>query len=293
MTKIFRDFDQAALDAAYNNRAQVPDHGPMLDHWAASSAEVRSRLAHRADLACGPSSRQRVDFFPAARRDAPLFLFIHGGYWQALDHRSSSFLAPPVLDAGIAFASIGHDLCPQVGIGTIVEQIRQGFAWLWGRAQELGFDRRRIWVGGHSSGGHLATMLALTAFPQRGLPVDAVKGVLALSGLYELEPIRLSYLNATLKLDADAARTNSPACNLPAVAGPSFPSLLLAVGAAELPEYRRQQRDFAAACRSIGAKCRALELAGLHHFSVVDALAQPDHELSRAVRDMILRGDVV
>jgi arylformamidase len=296
VSKIFGDFDQAGLDAAYNNRAHVPDHGDYFARWARQSDEARAALAHRADLRYGRAPRQRLDYFPAAQADAPLLVFIHGGYWQAFDHKPFALLAPGFVAGGVAFASMSHSLCPDIDMARLVEQLREGLAWLWGRAGELGFDRERIFVAGHSAGGHLAALLAQTDFVQRGLPADAIKGGLALSGLYDLEPIRLSYLNAALQLDQATARRLSPLHNvrLPrSAAAARCAPLLLAVGAAELPEYPRQQRQYQAALRRAGVPCRGLELEGLHHMDVIEALGQPGHALHQAVKHMISSGSVV
>jgi arylformamidase len=292
MSSVFRDFDQTALDAAYNNRAHVPGHGEYFARWQTDSAAARAALKHRADLRYGRAPRQLLDYFPAARGDAPLLVFIHGGYWQAFDHKSFDLLARGFVEAGVAFASMSHTLCPEIDMPGLTEQVREGIAWLWGRAGELGFDRDRIFVAGHSAGGHLAALLAQTDFVQRGLPADAIKGGLALSGLFDLEPIRLSYLNAALQLDEATARRLSPLHTMTPTSGWRAP-LLLAVGAAELPEYPRQQRQYHDALRPIGAACRALELEGLHHFDVVDALGDPQHQLHQAVQRMISSGSVV
>lgn len=291
---IFRNFDQTALDAAYNNRVHVPDHGDYFVRWQQQSDAVRAALKHRADLSYGGDCRQLLDYFPAASKDAPLLVFIHGGYWQALDHKPFGLLAQPFVEAGIAFASMSYSLCPDIDMPGLVEQVRQGVAWLYGRAADLGFDRDRIFIAGHSAGGHLVALLAATDFTQRGLPENAIKGGLALSGLYDLEPIRLSYLNAALKLDAPTARRLSPQHNLPR--GPSETGampMLLAVGGAELPEFLRQQSDYHAALQAGGLASAAMELPGLHHFSVIDALAAPNHALHRAVLHMISSGSVL
>lgn len=287
---VFRQFDQAGLDAAYNNRAHVPDHGDYFARWAKQSEAVRATLKHRADLAYGMWPRQRLDYFPAADKNAPLMVFIHGGYWQSLDHKMFDLLAQPFVEAGIAFASMGYTLCPDIDMAGLAEQVREGIAWLWGRAADLGFDRDRIFVSGHSAGGHLVALLAATDFTQRGLPKDVLKGGLSLSGLYDLEPVRLAYVNAALKLDADTARRLSPQHHLPRK--DSMP-LLLAVGGAELPEFVRQQSDYHTALQGAGARVAAMELPGLHHFSVADALGDAKHDLHKAVVRMISSGSVV
>ncbi|MGE0660663.1 MAG: alpha/beta hydrolase [Reyranellaceae bacterium] len=292
MTVLYRDFDQAALDAAYNNRAHVPHFMQIVERFQASSDRARAGLKPKLDLAYGRDPRQRLDFFPAAGKNAPLFVFIHGGYWQSLDNKPFSFLAAPLHEAGIAFAAMTYDLCPNVSMTRLLEQVREGIVWLHANAEDLGFDPARLFVGGHSAGGHLTAMLALTDFTRYGRPADTIKGGLCVSGLYELEPVRLAYVNEALKLDAAEARALSPIHHLPRD-GSSTPPLLLAVGAAELPEFVRQQRDFARACRRQGVRGADIELAGHNHFSVLETLESRDAALFPALRRMIETGSVL
>lgn len=289
---IYRDFDQAGLDAAYNNRAHVPGHGADFARWQRDSEAARAGLSHCADLSYGLWPRQRLDYFPAAAKDAPLLVFIHGGYWQAFDHRSFDYLAPGFVGAGVAFASLSHALCPDIDMGGLVQQVHEAIGWLWGRAEELGIDRRRLFLAGHSAGGHLAALLAGADWRQRGLPADAIKGAVAVSGLYDLEPIRLSYLNGALRLDEAQARRLSPQHNLPPSGRPMAP-LLLAVGGDELPEYLRQQSDYAQILREHGRAVDVTTLEGRHHFTAIDALGETDHVLHQAVLRMISNGSVL
>ena len=296
MSNVFGDFNQAALDAAYNNRAHVPHFMQIVERFQGLSERARASLRPQLDLAYGPDSRQRLDFFPAARQDAPLFVFIHGGYWQSLDNKPFSFLATPLHEAGIAFAAMTYDLCPNVSMTRLVEQAREAIVWLHRNAGELGFDPDRLFVGGHSAGGHLTAMLALTDFTRYGLPADAIKAGLCVSGLYELEPVRLAYVNEALRLDASEARALSPIHHLPRAvegAAAATPPLLLAVGAAELPEFVRQQRDFAAACRRQGVRGAEIELPGHNHFSVLETLESADAALFPALRRMVETGSVL
>ncbi len=292
MTLVYRHFDQAALDAAYNNRAHVPHFMQIVDRFMADSERARATLKPKLDLAYGRDARQKLDFFPAAGKGAPLFVFIHGGYWQSLDNKPFSFMATPLVEAGIAFAAMTYDLCPTISMTRLVEQVREGMVWLYRHAGELGFDAQRIFVGGHSAGGHLTAMLLLTDWARYGVPADIVKGGLSISGLYELEPVRLAYVNEALKLDPSSARALSPVHHLPRN-GKSVPPLLLAVGAAELPEFVRQQRDFAAECRRHGLRVAEIELPGHNHFSVLEALQNRQSALFPPLQRMIDTGAVL
>lgn len=283
----YRDYDQAGLDAQYNNRAMVPDHAAFIDSWLRRSAEARRHLSVDLDLAYGDDPRQRMDFFPAPQRDAPVLAFIHGGYWQALDKQHFSHIAPLFVAAGIAVAVLGYRLAPAQRMTAIAGDIRAALAWLYRELPVLGGDRARIHLAGHSAGGHLAALAAATDWPSLApdLPSGLVRGVCSISGLYDLEPIRLSYLNETLALDGQEAAALSPLAHPPAKAGGP---LLLAVGGAESAEYHRQQADYAARLRAARHPVQAMTLEGRHHFSAVDALAEPDSPLFEGVLRQIL-----
>jgi len=277
MTLVYRDFDQAGLDRAYNNRLAVPDfETAYVARWTAESVRVRAEAPAKLDLAYGPSPRQRLDVFgapgPVPAGGWPALLYVHGGYWQGGDKDIYSFPAPKVTATGALYIAATYDLCPSVTMSTLVEQTRQAVDWLHAHAKEIGLNPRRLVVAGHSAGGHITASLAHTDWAARGLPADALAGALPLSGLYDLEPIRLNYLNAACRMDAAEADSLSPIRHISRAAQPT----VLAVGAAELPELVRQTRDYATALTAAGVPPRAVvETPGDDHFSVVDRLYDP------------------
>jgi arylformamidase len=284
--RIFRDYDQAALDREVNLRARWPDHPAFFERWARDSAAARAALPCRLDLAYGDGPAETLDLFPAAgAAAAPLLAFIHGGYWQALDKGDYSYLAPPFVARGIAFASLNYGLAPDTAIGTMIDQVRRALAWLHRNAAELGIDPRRIVVAGHSAGGHLAAMALSTDWTavDAELPADLLAGACSISGVYDLEPIRLSYHNKVLGLAAAEVEPWSPLHRLPARAAP----LLMAVGAEETREFLRQHAEYAAAWQARGLPLVEVAMPGLHHFSAVDALGDRDHPLFAAVRQSL------
>lgn len=280
---LFRDYDQAELDAQYNNRAAVPDFAEVVAAWQRDSEAARRDLDCQLDLAYGAGERSKLDIFPAAGGASPVLVFIHGGYWQAQDKSVFSCIAPLYVKAGVTLVNIGYPLCPDVSMGEIVAQCRAALLWLSRNIAEHGGDPARIFLAGHSAGGHLTALLSATDWAAAGAPANLLKGAIPLSGLYELEPIRLSYLNAALHLTPEEAADHSPS-NQAAV--PSCP-LLLAVGGAETDEFRRQQRDYAARLTGQGARLQSLEPAGINHFTIIETFRSPGTELSEAVLKFI------
>jgi arylformamidase len=262
-----------AIDAEYNIRARHPESPLHYARYAAESAAARAALGGQIDLRYGEALGETLDFFPAARPNAPLFLFIHGGYWRALDKRDFSFIAPPLVAAGIAVALINYDLTPKVTVETIVAQIQRGIRWAHDSAA-LAFDRRRLVVGGHSAGGHL-TAMALAAEPL--LPIAA--GI-AISGVFDLAPLIKTNVNEQIALDEARALALSPAHH----PRPDRAPKLICVGGAETQGFIGQSRDYAA---MLGKTAKIYP--GLDHYTIMTALADPASELHRDVRQIIDR----
>jgi len=274
--------DRAALDANYNLRAAVPEHPAWFERYAASSAAFRACWPGRLDLCYGDSPRQAVDLFlpqtaPSSR--PPLLVFIHGGYWQAFDRKDFSFVAERVVEAGAAVAMVGYDLAPAVEMDTIVSQIRHAIAWLHRNAGAHGFDPGRIFLAGHSAGGHLAAMALATDWTAFKLPDDLIKGVCAISGVFDLEPIRLCYLNEALRLDAEQARRNSPVLLPPQGCCP----VIVTVGERETEAFHRQSHAYAAALRWANLSCDLVVQPGLDHFAIIMAMIDAANPAVRAI----------
>jgi acetyl esterase/lipase len=258
--------DRAALDAAYNNAAAVKESAQIVAGWEARSARLRAAHPEGMDLRYGPEERNRIDYF-AARRDGPVLVFIHGGYWQARAKEVFSFIAEGPLAWGVNVALVGYTLAPQKRLDGIVAEIRASLSWLQDSVPTLGGDRRAMFVSGWSAGGHLTAM---------AMSHPAVKGGLAISGIYDLEPMRLSYINDKLRLDEAEQKRNSPIL-LPSSGKP----LYIAYGGAELPELCRQSEDYAA---KLGQ--RAFAAPKCDHFTVLEELASPHGSLTAVVRKL-------
>ncbi|WP_448188087.1 alpha/beta hydrolase [Azospirillum sp. sgz301742] len=258
---------QDAIDREYNPRLGVPDAEALMAGWTQRSEEARRKLGGRLGIPYGPTLAEYVDVFPATRPNAPVHLFVHGGYWRSFTARDFSFIAEGPVARGCCTVVMNYALCPQVSITEIVRQTRAALAWTWQHAVEFGADRQSISVSGHSAGGHLVARLLATAWQRDyGIPDDVIKAALPISGLFDLEPLRWSWLQPTLQLSGDEVLAQSPMRHRPTQPVP----LAVAVGGAESAEFRRQSADYAAAT---GAKL--LEVEGRHHFDVLDDLASP------------------
>jgi arylformamidase len=255
------------LELEYNNRARVPDHPAHIAGWQRDAAAWRATCPRaELDLAYGPGEREKLDLFhPGAAEDAPLAMFIHGGYWKALDRSFASHCARGLNLRGVAVAVPSYDLCPAVPIGRIVAQMRAAAAFLWRR------HRRPILAAGHSAGGQLAAMLLATDWPALDptLPPGLVRAALPISGVFELEPLLATSVAEGLNLTSGEARALSPRF-LPCPGRP----IHCVVGGAESGEYIRQSRDMAAAW---GGSFEAL--AGADHFTVIAPLAEAESPL--------------
>ena len=272
----------AQLESQYNARAAVPEHVGIQADWQRRSEQIRSSRACKLDLAYGEGPRQQLDLFPADTPNRPLLLFIHGGYWQRGDRRANHFVAESLCAHGINVALAGYDLCPSVSLDDIVSQVRAALAWLWRHADVLAFDQARIQVCGHSAGGHLTAMLMATHWPAQGadLPADLIHSGLAISGLYELEPLCHTSLNEALSMDTQTAARNSPVLLPPGSGGGP---LTAAVGGLESAEFHRQAEILAEAWRGRGARVDVLDVAATNHFTIVEELAREGVLLEHAL----------
>jgi arylformamidase len=276
--------EAATLSRLYNNRELVPEHPQYMARWAEASARARSSLACYLDRAYGESPGETMDVFPARKGDGSCLMFIHGGYWRALDKKDFSYLAPAWVDAGVSVAVVNYDLCPRVSMEEIVRQMLRASRWLWLNGAQYGIDRDRLYVAGHSAGGHLTAMLMCALWPKldRALPKDLWKGGLAISGLYDLRPLlEVDWLNGDLRLDAQSALRLSPAFMPPATRAP----VMSCVGGDESSEFLRQNALLGE--RWGGAFAGDVPMPGKHHFSVVDGLADPGSELFAAARRLM------
>ncbi len=260
-------------ETEYNNRARVPEHAEIFARWTREGAAYREQAAaeKRAQLGLkyGPGARHTIDLFaPQGAGAAPLALFIHGGYWRSLEPAMFSQMAAGLNQRGVTVAIAGYDLCPQVSIATIVEQMREACLFLWRRL------RQPMMVYGHSAGGHLAAAMLATDWTARDVaaPARLARAGYSISGVFDLTPLVHVSMNADLRLDDAEARRVSPLF-WPAPKGTTFDSV---VGALESAEFLRQARIIADEWSKAGVAARYEAIAGTNHFTVLDALTDAD-----------------
>jgi arylformamidase len=271
----WRSLSKEALDSGLNNSTAVAGSGDMVEGWGKLSAEMRARHSAHLNLAYGPRERNRIDFLKAAVPNAPTLLFIHGGYWQMRAKEFFTIFATGAMAHGINVALIGYTLAPEATLEQIVAEVDVGIDYLAGRLPELGADANRLIASGWSAGGHLTAMAMLNKH---------IKGGVAISGIYDLEPIRHSYLNVKLGLDEAMSRRNSPMLLQHAVK-----PMALVVGGAELPLLRKQTADFAAYRARHGLPVVYEEIPGTNHFTIMDEMASPSGRITTLIRQVIER----
>ena len=285
MPKLYRDFEtRARIDAEYDVERSVPDFMHYARQYVDGSAAARRTLEARLGLRYGPTLDEYVDIFPASRRNAPILVFLHGGYWRILSARDFSFVASGPVAAGVTVAVVNYALCPAVTLDEIVRQTRAAIVWLWRHAREHDADPENIHVCGHSAGGQLTAMAALTEWERDyGLPRTVVKSGIPISSLFDLEPLRHSFLQDDLRLDDGLVARNSPQFLIRPVPVP----LLVTCGGDESAEFLRQSEDFLEAWTGAGNQGSRLAQPGRNHFTAITGFADPDSALCREVFRMM------
>jgi arylformamidase len=283
---VFLDYDQAALDAAYDQAAYAPNRDQLIERRIADSATARGRIGEPERVAYGPGDIEWLDIYRSTRVPAPIFVFIHGGAWRS--ERSKDFAVPAemFLDAGAHYVVPEFAWVQDVSgnLMVLAEQVRRAVAWVRENIARFGGDPNRLYIGGHSSGGHLAAV-ALTTDWQRqfGLPSDLIRGGMCISGMYDLTPVRLSARNRYVRFDDATVAALSPIRHLDQL----HPPLVVAYGTLETPEFQRQNREFAAAVESAGKKVRLLVGEHYNHFELPETLGNRYGLLGRAALEMM------
>jgi arylformamidase len=284
--RVWLDMDQAELDAAYDQSVYAPNLQQIVTRYASNSEGVRARLGAPRRYAYGTTPIEGVDIYMTKRPNAPINIFIHGGAWRVELAKNNAFAAELFVHAGAHFAVPDFAWVQDVGgsLMPMAEQVRRAVAWVHRNAKSFSGDPSRIYVSGHSSGGHLAGVILTTDWPKDfNLPPDIVKGGLCCSGIFDLKPVRLSARSSYVKFTDEMEQALSPQRHLDKLNAP----VIVAYGTLETPEFQRQSRDFAAAVKATGKPVQLLVGEGYNHFEIRETLANPYGLLGRAVLEQM------
>ena len=279
----WRNMTPEELELEFNPRASVRNVDARIVAYADASAATRARLNPVLDVRYGSGEKETLDIFPADEPDAPVHLFIHGGYWRAMDKSEYSFIADVFQPAGAATVLVNYDLCPTVTLDTVVAQTMRAIAWSFRNIAQYGGDPNRLYVSGNSAGGHLTAMALAHDWEAEGLPGDIIKGAMPITGVFDCEPVPDITVNELVRLDRETARRLSPLRNPPRRALP----VLVAVGGAEPRLWIGMSKDYAALCREHGLACEYMELPGHDHFDISRAVGDAESPLAQAMLRMM------
>jgi arylformamidase len=283
---VYLAYDKAALDAAYDQAAYAPNREQLIERRIAESKTARRRIGEPKRVAYGPAEIERLDIYRTGRAEAPVFIFIHGGAWRS--GRSKDFAVPAemFLAAGAHYVVPDFAWVQDVGgsLMVLADQVRRAVAWVYQNAGHFGGDPDRLYLGGQSSGGHLAAVALTTDWqPDFGLPADIIRGGMCISGMYDLTPVRLSARSTYVRLDDATVAALSPIRHLGRLHAP----LIVAYGTCETPEFQRQNREFAAAVAAAGKEVRLLVGEHYNHFELPETLGNPYGLLGQAALDLM------
>ena len=265
--KVYMEYTQEELDLEYDMRRRCPHFAETFKNLEPYNERMRNNFVCKLDVHFGDRKLQTLDIWQG-RGGSPILLFIHGGYWKAFDKNMFQFVAERFVEKGVCVVLNNYDLCPSVTMSEIVSQNRNALKWVYDNAAQIGGDPGRIHVTGHSAGGHLTGMLMATNWTDYNLPYDIINGTVPISGLFDLEPLRVSYLNADLYMSPEESMLNSPIHNVPSW----MPPTVVAVGGGETNEFKRQSRIYTDKCREKGFEVSYLEVGNHDHVNVVGEL---------------------
>lgn len=276
--RVFRTYSRTALNKEYDNQKKIEDFQSYVDYCRRESAATRRRRHGSLDVSYGTRGSEKLDIFPSgARKKTPVEIYFHGGYWRLLDKGDFSYVANGFAAHDVMAVIVNYSLVPSVDLDTLVEECRAAVAWVFRNIERFGGDPGQLFASGHSAGGHIVGMMLATDWPEYGrdLPRDLLKGATAISGIFDLEPMRHCFLADTLRFTPEQVARNSPVALRPKCPTP----LLLAVGGDEGEEYLRQSGDLAREWASTACHPEMIVLANQNHFSIRDQLGDPASEM--------------
>lgn len=283
---VWLDMDQQELDDAYDQAKYAANLNQIVGRYATNSEAVRKRLGNPQRLAYGTTPVEGLDLYPAKRQNAPIHVFIHGGAWRRGLAKDYAFQAETFVNAGAHYIAVDFNNVVETNgdLMPMADQVRRALAWIYKNAASFGGDPNRIFLSGHSSGGHLAGVVLTTDWQKQfGLTADLIKGGLCCSGLFDLKPARLSARSNYVKFTDEVEQALSSQRHLHLVNCP----VIVGYGTLETPEFQRQSRDFAAALKSLGKPAELLVGEGYNHFEMPETLANPYGLLGRAALEQM------
>lgn len=284
--RVFLDYDQAELDAAYNQAVYAPNMQQVHERADANSAAARQRLGEPLRLAYGATEVEKLDLYRTNRLHAPIFVFIHGGAWRGGAASRSAVAAEMFVDHGAHYIALDFITVDAAGgnLMTMANQVRGAVAWVYRNAAEFGGDPQRLYVGGHSSGAHLTGCVLTTDWERDfSLPADTIKGGTCSSGMYDLVPVRLSARSSYVAFDDATVEALSPIRHVDKLNCP----VNVSYGTAETPEFQRQGREFAAAVKAAGKPVTLGVGAAYNHFEIAETFANPYGLIGRSVLEQM------
>lgn len=272
--RVFLDYDQVELDAAYDQSFYAPLARQVIKRYASRSDAVRARIGQPLRESYGPSAVEKLDIYRTKCANAPIFVFIHGGAWLGGEAKSYAFPAEMFANAGAHYVALDFVAIKAADgdLRTMAEQVRGAIAWVYKNAASFGGDRDRLYIGGHSSGGHLCGVALVTDWAKDfGLPADMVKGGVCMSGMYDMKAVRLSKRSSYVKFNDEMEQAMSSQRHLDLLRAP----IIVTYGTNETPEFQRQNRDFAAAVKAAGKPVELVEAPDYNHFEMAESLGNP------------------
>lgn len=279
MSELYKGFRPEEMEYQYNPRESVPEYPELAKVRAAQAQQVRAAAKSWLNVSYGNSPRERLDIYAADKPGGPVLVYIHGGYWRSGSKEDNCNFVPTFTKRGATVVLVEYDLCPQVTVTDIVRQTRSSIAWVAKNIMRYSGDPARLYVSGHSAGGHLTAMALAHDWTKEGLAPDCIKGAVATSGVFDLDMVMKISVQEQVRMTADLAKLNSPFINPPNVKCP----LVVAVGGAEPKGWQQMSEDYFNYCKAQGMTADYLMVAGANHYTMSEKLLDESNPLTQAM----------
>jgi arylformamidase len=276
---VYKGFRQDEMEYQYNPRVSVPEYPQLAKVRSEQARKVRASAKSWLNVPYGSSPRETLDIYAADRAGGPVLIYIHGGYWRSGSKEDNCNFVPVFTQRGATVVLVEYDLCPQVTVSDIVRETRSAIAWVYRNVIRYGGEPSRLYLSGHSAGGHLTAMALAYEWEKEGLPKDLIKGAVATSGVYDLDMVRRISVQEQVRLTSEQAGENSPFIHPPLPICP----VIVAVGGAEPKGWQQMSEDFFKLCEERGMACEYLIVPGANHYTMSEHLTDPDSPLTRAM----------